>query len=270
MDADASDEIPMSLNNLQYVLSRNMSDIDFWAIILGNNSTCDQQRVLMRFKEDFCMDSKMISENSNQRNKKSGPPGRTKIMEALKSLLEEKEFVSITIAEIARTAGVTEALIYKYFQDKRDLLHQVLAEYLDFFFSAAQADLRGVKGALNKLRRLIKSHINMYMENRVFARILLVEVRNYPDYFNSDAYQLVKRYSDFIIGLVTDGMNEGSIRKDIPAHAIRQAILGGIEHVCLPGVIFNSTIDIEEQSEYLSEIIFNGIAVEQIHHSDAQ
>ena len=57
-------------------------------------------------------------------------PGKTKIMAALRSLLEDKEFVSITTAEIARNAGVTEALIYKYFHDKRDLLHQVLAEYL--------------------------------------------------------------------------------------------------------------------------------------------
>ena len=57
---------------------------------------------------------------------KAYPPGRIKIADALRGLLEQKEFNAITTAEIARSAGVTEALIYKYFKDKRDLLHQVL------------------------------------------------------------------------------------------------------------------------------------------------
>ena len=43
------------------------------------------------------------------------PPGRIKIAQSLKSLLVEKEFSAITTAEIAKNAGVTEALIYKYF-----------------------------------------------------------------------------------------------------------------------------------------------------------
>ena len=58
-------------------------------------------------------------------------PARIKIADALRGLLEKKEFNAITTAEIARSAGVTEALIYKYFKDKRDLLHQVLVEYLE-------------------------------------------------------------------------------------------------------------------------------------------
>ena len=47
-------------------------------------------------------------------------PGYIKIVGALKLLLKEKEFNAITWAEIARTAGVNEALIYKYFHDKRN------------------------------------------------------------------------------------------------------------------------------------------------------
>ncbi len=181
-------------------------------------------------------------------------------MAALRSLLEDKEFVSVTTAEIARTAGVTEALIYKYFQDKRDLLHQVLAEYLGVMIARAETDVRGIKGALHQLRKLIWSHVNMYADNRVFARILLLEVRNYPDYFSSDAYQMVKHYTNFLLALIEKGVEEGSIRSDIPATAIRQVILGAIEHACLPGIIFNYAIQTDELSDQLCESIFNGIA----------
>jgi hypothetical protein len=57
------------------------------------------------------------------------PPGHLKISKAMISLLKKKNFDVITWAEIANTAGVNEALIYKYFKDKRNLLHYVLREY---------------------------------------------------------------------------------------------------------------------------------------------
>ncbi len=74
---------------------------------------------------------KPIAKDDIRPEARSQPPGRIKIMNALRSLLEEKEFSAITWAEIAQTAGVNEGLIYKYFKDRRNLLHQVLKEYLE-------------------------------------------------------------------------------------------------------------------------------------------
>lgn len=195
-----------------------------------------------------------------QENHRNFPPGKLKIAGALRTLLAEKEFVAITTAEIARTAGVTEALIYKYFRDKRDLLHQVLGEYLDHLVSKAETDVKGIKGALNKLRKIIWSHINMYATNRVFAKILLLEVRNYSDYFNSDAYQTVKRYSGIILGIIEEGVANREIRADVPAALIRQTVLGAIEHSCLPAVIFNREISPDDLTDELCELIFYGIS----------
>jgi hypothetical protein len=56
-----------------------------------------------------------ITHSTKNFKEKPLPPGRVKITQALKSLLENKEFSAITTAEISRKAGVTEALIYKYF-----------------------------------------------------------------------------------------------------------------------------------------------------------
>ncbi len=187
------------------------------------------------------------------------PPGRIKIANALKQLLEQKEFSSITTAEIAKTAGVTEALIYKYFEDKRGLLHQVLKEYLEQYLIQFQLDLKGIKGALNKMRKLIWGHINVYSTNRVFARILLLEVRNYPDYYKSETYELVKKYSNILLDIIHEGVKEGAIRDDVPPKFIRQVILGSIEHVCLTGVIFQRGISQDQITDDLCKFIFNGI-----------
>ena len=187
------------------------------------------------------------------------PPGRVKIVQALKLLLEKKEFGAVTTAEIARQAGVTEALIYKYFKDKRDLLHQVLREYLEQYQLQVENDLKGIKGAINKLRKLIWSHINVYATNRVFAKILLLEVRNYPDYYKSETYELVKIYSNTVLQIIEDGVRNGEIREDLDPKLIRLGIIGSIEQVCLSGIVFGREISPDDITENLCEFIFKGI-----------
>ena len=204
-----------------------------------------------------------ITDLSKNVKEKPLPPGRVKITEALKSLLEEKEFGAITTAEIAKNAGVTEALIYKYFKDKRDLLHQILSEYLEQYRVQIFLDLKGIKGALNKLRKLIWSHINVYATNRVFARILLIEVRNYPDYYRSETYQRVKEYSDIVLQIIEEGIANNEIRNDLPPQVLRHGILGSIEQLCLSGIIFGREIDPDVLTEQLCECIIDGIKGEK-------
>ena len=187
------------------------------------------------------------------------PPGRMKIVDSFVSLLARKSFNAITTAEIAGNAGVTEALIYKYFDDKRDLLHKVLGEYLVKYLVQFELDLKGIKGALNKLRKLIWSHINVYATNKVFAQILLLEVRNSPDYYLSETYELVKQYSNVVLDIIVEGVADGEIRDDIPPELMRQVILGSIEHICLRDVVFRREIQPDDLIDDLCNFIFNGI-----------
>ena len=187
------------------------------------------------------------------------PPGRIKIANAFISLLEQKEFSAITTAEIAKKAGVTEALIYKYFEDKRGLLHQVLKEYLEQYLVQFERDLKGIKGALNKIRKLIWGHISVYSANRVFAKILFLEVRNHLDYYSSDTYHLIRAYSKILLEIIEEGVGNGEIRDDVPPKLIRQVIFGSIEHVCLTGVIFKGEISPDDLTEDLCKFIFRGI-----------
>ena len=208
---------------------------------------------------------KTVSGDEGNRPKRGGaperpfPPGRIKIARAFISLLDQKEFSAITTAEIAKNAGVTEALIYKYFEDKRGLLHQVLKEYLEQYLVQFERDLKGIKGALNKIRKLIWGHISVYSSNRVFAKILFLEVRNHLDYYRSETYQLIRAYSKILLQIIEEGVRDGEIRSDVPPKLIRQVIFGSIEHVCLTGVIFKGEISPDDLTDDLCKFIFRGI-----------
>ena len=173
--------------------------------------------------------------------------------------IKNKDFNSITTAEISKVAGVNEALIYRYFGDKRGLLHDVLAKYLEEYIETMELNRQGIQGAANKLRKLIWDTIYLYQQDRVFAKILLLEVRNFRGYWESETYQTVRNYSKSMLNLIKEGIDAGEFRDDISPSHIRQIILGSIEHLCLPAVIFQHDISPDKLTDDICDVIFEGI-----------
>ena len=198
----------------------------------------------------------------NDVKENTDPPGKIKIADALKTLLEEKDFNSITSAEIAATSGVNEALIYRYYKDKRGLLHHVLSEYLRDSESQIDRYLRDTQGTFNRLKKVIWHTFDTYDKNSIFAKILLIEVRNFPGYFKSETYALAKQYSIIILKLLKEGIENGEIRDDISAWHMMQTIIGAIEHLILPSLIFNRKLDIHACTENLCRILCEGVFID--------
>ena len=197
-----------------------------------------------------------MKEEETQRTQ---PPGRTKILNAMRTLLESKDFSSIKIAELAQTAGVTEPLIYKYFRDKRDVIHVLLQDYLETRFVAAINELRTIQGSLNKLEYFIHSYINAYNEDRVIARVVLLEVSNSYDYYESQSYMILKKYGDLILTIIKEGIEEGAIRDDMDPLLIRNLLFGGMDRACLHPIVFNKPINVESLSRDLTRLVFDAI-----------
>jgi TetR/AcrR family fatty acid metabolism transcriptional regulator len=192
---------------------------------------------------------------------KSNPPGRIKIMKSFSSLMAQKDFHSITTAQIAMNAEVTEGLIYKYFKDKKDLLYQVLNEHFFEFQAKIENRIAKENTCVEKLEVIIYSSLESYAENRIFSKILLLEVRSSLDFFDSSTYEMVRKYSRTILDIIETGIKNGELKSDIDALTLRKVILGAIEHACLGEIIFGKQLDIDEVSTGIANIVFNGAKV---------
>lgn len=179
-------------------------------------------------------------------------------MRSFSRLMGQKDFHSITTAEIARNAEVTEGLIYKYFKDKKDLLYQVLNEHFFEFQAKVENRIANEKTCIEQLEVIIFTSLESYADNRIFAKILLLEVRNSLDFFESCAYEMVRRYSRTILEIIEKGIETGELKPDVDPYILRKVILGAIEHACLGEIIFGKELDIDEVSTGISGIVFNG------------
>jgi len=193
------------------------------------------------------------------KSKKTNPPGRIKIMKSLSTLMEKKDFASITTSEIAMEAGVTEGLIYKYFKDKKDLLYKVLEEHFQLFQEKINIEIAKKTSTFEKLEVIINTSLESWTASKVFAKILLLEVRSYPDYYKSHAYELIKVYARTVAKIIEQGIEAGEVKKGTDHKVLTKIILGAIEHACLGDIIFEREIDIHYLSTNICKTIFKGI-----------
>ncbi len=134
-----------------------------------------------------------------------------------------------------------------------------MEEHFESFQLHIESKIKKQASSLEKLSLIIQETLKSYAENRVFAKILLLEVRSSPEYFNCSAYRMVRRYSSTILEIIQQGIKTGEIARDINPAQFRQVILGSIEHACLGDIIFEREIDSRAVSKNLCKILFRGV-----------
>ncbi len=189
--------------------------------------------------------------------------GKKKIAEALKFLLRDRQFNAITTANIAETAGVSEALLYRYYGDKRGLLHQVLSDFIREYLDDLEPKLNRVRGTIGKMRMIMRCHLQLFKTNQVVAKILLLEVRSYPGYFESQCYEQVRRYSRLIMDVLRRGVEDGDIPIRVSLEAIRNLMLGGIDYSCLPRIVYQKSFPPEIMADQMCKVLFCGMLKEK-------
>ena len=86
---------------------------------------------------------------------------RTRLFEALGSLMGEQSFESITMSQIAERAGVGRTAVYNHFADKEVLLLAYMREVTGEFARVLTQRLEAEPDPLMRLRIYIRSHLQM-------------------------------------------------------------------------------------------------------------
>ncbi len=184
---------------------------------------------------------------------------RERILDVARVLFEAKGYQGATTAQIAAAAGVPEGTLFEDFHTKRDLVFALLERDIEVYLDFLELQLRGIEGALNRIRKFIWSHLYTWRRRRFIARFLLLEIRQDPGFYESHAHNLMKRYDEDLIGLIREGIKEGSIREDVDVGMVRNVIFGGIEQTALHWALKEEPFDVDASTRQLCELVFRAI-----------
>ncbi|MCD6675443.1 MAG: TetR/AcrR family transcriptional regulator [Burkholderiaceae bacterium] len=158
------------------------------------------------------------------------PVRRDEILAAAREVFLERSFENASVAEIAARAGCVEGTIYTYFRSKRELLDSLLVAFYDRLIADVEAGFDAIVDTRARLSYLIARHLQVAIDDPAFARLIVRESRGHRPYFGSQLHALNRRYGQFLMRTLRDGIERGELRGDLDAALARDLVFGGLEH----------------------------------------
>lgn len=181
------------------------------------------------------------------------------ILEAARRLIEEEGTASTSMARIAKQAGVSEATVYKYFENKQDLVNQVLRDWAEPFITRLQNELPHFQGIAAQLTLIAIRFLQSMEETPKLHRVFYQELRWTTDYRGSELHKLNHSFVQNVIEVVENGIRNGEVRPTTDATMLRDMLFGGLEHIALRTSFIGRQIDVEAEAARYVDMILNGV-----------
>ena len=181
------------------------------------------------------------------------------IMRAARTMFCEKGYADTSTAQIAAQAGVVEGTLYRYFPTKRDLLIKVVEAFYEDIFADYERQLQGVRGTWNRLRFLIWKHLSVIHGDPAMCRLIVHELRPWPQYRQSSVFRLNQRYTRRTLAVIKEGVARGEFQAKIPLQIVRDMIFGCAEHHTWAYLRGEGQFSPDEAADAITNLIYQGL-----------
>src|SRR5215208_7390408 len=87
-------------------------------------------------------------------------------------------FFNAKVADVAKEAGVADGTVYLYFKNKDDILVSIFNHVTEHALNQGRVTLGEIEDPVEKLKRIVESHLEMYARDRDLAVVFQVELRS--------------------------------------------------------------------------------------------
>lgn len=215
----------------------------------------------------------MINEllNCDPAVRMKGDKRREQILQTAVNLFSQRGFKGTTTKEIARVAGVSEAMVFRHFVTKDELYGAILDNK-----SCSDGVHRFPWEANEKLQKAIKQKddfavfyniafdaLNKHQADVGFMRLLFYSALEEHELAERFFHDFIERVYEFIGGYVAQRQKDKVFRKIDPRIVVR-SFLGMLIHHSLNNILWDKkrsilNISTEEAAKNFAEILLNGI-----------
>ncbi len=193
-------------------------------------------------------------------NKKSKTNGKYhQILDAAIKVFAEQGFHQATISQIAREAGVADGTIYLYFKNKEDIMVNFFGYKTKEVFGRFREEVDKADNARDKLRLLIKRHLEEFQRDRSMAVLYQTETRRFSRMCEEQIREMSKMYLDLVSEIVESGQDEGLMRKDLYMGLVKRFIIGAIDEVINTWLHSGGSYDLVSMADPLVDLFIRGV-----------
>ncbi len=122
-----------------------------------------------------CYNSNVMNEDNKHANKK-----RAAIAKIAAEFFSKKGFAETSMEDIATAAKLSKGGIYHYFGSKTDVLYFIVDNFMELVLKDLEEELKGIDDGFEKMKRVIRRHVELYPKHVAEAKTLINVVHNLP------------------------------------------------------------------------------------------
>ena len=155
---------------------------------------------------------------------------RAQILRAAADLFRERGYQASTVDHIAARLGMSKASLYTHFRAKEEMLAAISRETIEAFTRDLSLVLASRLDAEDKLRRVVRQHVQFVIANRSFLTVFFGEEANLPARFARSLAAQKDRYDKGVERIVLEGIRSGVFR-DMDPRLVVFGLLGMVNWV---------------------------------------
>ncbi|GEM_PF-253208 len=171
---------------------------------------------------EVLMSAPVAQESAPNRRQEESERKRRRILEAAKTCLGEAGYAGATVTEIARRAGVSNGLLYQFFRNKEALVAQVLEEIVRDWVRAMVP--RDDETATQALEGMFRRSVDFCRSQPLLPALLRGDPQLQLARMGSAGRDRVEPHRELVARIVTRGIDEGELRRDVDVTATADVI----------------------------------------------
>lgn len=182
------------------------------------------------------------------------------IIEESAVLFSKMGYSATSMNDIANGVGIKAASLYNHISSKQEILNNLLITIAKKFEkSIIDANLAN-NTAKDKLREIIKLHIEVATENQSITGLILQEWKHLEEPSLSEYRKIRNNYQDIFKNVIEEGMESGEL-KPRNLNVTLNVILSSLRWIYVSEV-YDSTIDVDktELEHTIMELVMEGVS----------
>ena len=184
------------------------------------------------------------------------------IIDAAGTLIFKYGSEHLTVKKIASEVGISEAAIYRHFNSKKSILSFLLIHIEESLLGDISPEITGIEPmTLDTIEKIIRNHFSTISMRRGISFQVIAEIISLGDQkLNKQAYRTINKYISRLKELLTDGVRDGAVRRDIDLEASATLLFALIQALVNMWALSEGRIKLLEKYSSLWQIYREAVA----------
>ncbi len=176
------------------------------------------------------------------------------------AIFAKEDFNRATMRSIAKKARIVPSSIYKYFENKDELLAELLDIVAEKIIKGANENLSGLDSTRERIYKLTWYYLDYYQSSPGLTFLIYGRNTLQHWYEYRTIYNRARELGDLLLSIVEEGKTRGEVRPDVDLHLVSHIYHGGLRNLVTSWLFHKQSFSLTDSARRFSDTIYYSIS----------